>query len=397
MHEPTRDRQNQAVCIAVNNDRASIYMDHFVHVLVNCQFTAQFPLVATALLPILDANEHLRSIAVAIGALDASRRAQVGTHHPLHPSARVVAFTNYQRALARLQGELDSSQAPLRDDVLWTTFLLGLFELMSEPSGDRWARHMLYGTGKLLQFADMSCKPSPLKQMLFDAFQVLEANRAIMYGVDTFLSEHRWEVMRRTLFLSTRQGGDLPMDEMTSLMIYTASFSKRFFDQIDQIPESERHTHPSIKRLGLEGIGVQHMLERWYSQHDTTINARHASNESQLALLYYHTLLLFLSRNYTYYPCWSAKATPSLDPSAIVRHTKSISALIDALLRSSYVPGVMLLFSLRVVGSLADETDLRSRLLTQLDTIYWKGYVVAERVKVDLNELWALNNTHPVC
>ncbi|TWU78636.1 hypothetical protein ED733_005365 [Metarhizium rileyi] len=324
-------------------------------------FTAQFPLVATALLPILDANEHLRSIAVAIGALDASRRAQVGTHHPLHPSARVVAFTNYQRALARLQGELDSSQAPLRDDVLWTTFLLGLFELMSEPSGDRWARHMLYGTGKLLQFADMSCKPSPLKQMLFDAFQVLEANRAIMYGVDTFLSEHR------------------------------------FFDQIDQIPESERHTHPSIKRLGLEGIGVQHMLERWYSQHDTTINARHASNESQLALLYYHTLLLFLSRNYTYYPCWSAKATPSLDPSAIVRHTKSISALIDALLRSSNVPGVMLLFSLRVVGSLADETDLRSRLLTQLDTIYWKGYVVAERVKVDLNELWALNNTHPDC
>lgn len=76
----------------------------------------------------MDGNEHLRDIAIAIGALDANRRADIG-HNLHHPSPRVVAFTNYQRALTRLQDKLSLKDAPQRDDVLWTTFLLGLFEV----------------------------------------------------------------------------------------------------------------------------------------------------------------------------------------------------------------------------------------------------------------------------
>lgn len=87
---------------------------------------------------------------------------------------------------------------------------------------------MLYGTGRMLQLSNMSRGPSPLKQMLFDAFQVLEANRAIMYGVETFLSENRWTVVRKTLFLRAGQSAGLPMDDMITLMLYTASFSQRY-------------------------------------------------------------------------------------------------------------------------------------------------------------------------
>lgn len=58
------------------------------------------------------------------------------------------------------------------------------------------------------------------------------------------------------------------------------------------------------------------------------------------------------------------------------------------LLESSGIPGVMLLFPLRVVGSLLNQLDTRTRLVRQLDAIYWKGYVVADRVKIDLEDLW---------
>jgi hypothetical protein len=60
----------------------------------------------------------------------------------------------------------------------------------------------------------------------------------------------------------------------------------------------------------------------------------------------------------------------------------------EEMLTSSFVPGVMLLFPLRVVGSLLDEARARQRLERQLDSIYWKGYVVADRIKIDLKDLW---------
>lgn len=79
----------------------------------------------------------------------------------------------------------------------------------------------------MLQLVNMNDSPSLLKQMLFEAFQILEANRAIMYGVDTFLSDDQWIIVRRTQLLTTGRTGSLPMDEIITLMIYTASFSQQ--------------------------------------------------------------------------------------------------------------------------------------------------------------------------
>jgi hypothetical protein len=62
--------------------------------------------------------------------LDANRRAQIGTN-PRHALPHTVAFASYHRALTGLQDQLGLSEAPHRDDVLWTTFLLGLFEVIS--------------------------------------------------------------------------------------------------------------------------------------------------------------------------------------------------------------------------------------------------------------------------
>lgn len=63
---------------------------------------------------------------------------------------------------------------------------------MSENSGDGWANHMSYGISRILHAVKPVDDPSPLRMTLLDAFQTLEANRAIIYGDGSFLVQKCW-------------------------------------------------------------------------------------------------------------------------------------------------------------------------------------------------------------
>jgi hypothetical protein len=96
---------------------------------------------------------------------------------------------------------------------------------MAEPSGDGFAKHMLYGTSKVLQLAGPDAHQSMLQKRLLNAFRVLEANRAILYGDDTFLSESKWSFNNR---VRTKQVAAAdPMADIVELMIQTSRFSKQ--------------------------------------------------------------------------------------------------------------------------------------------------------------------------
>ncbi len=41
---------------------------------------------------------------------------------------------------------------------------------------------MLYGTGQLLMITDLEEEPPILKRILFEAFELVEANRAMIFG-----------------------------------------------------------------------------------------------------------------------------------------------------------------------------------------------------------------------
>jgi hypothetical protein len=51
---------------------------------------------------------------------------------------------------------------------------------------------LLGGLLTLLLLAGPAHSSTSLRQMLFDAFRILEANRAILLGDGTFLSQHIW-------------------------------------------------------------------------------------------------------------------------------------------------------------------------------------------------------------
>ena len=80
------------------------------------------------LVPALETSPFLRSAVVAVGALDSARRGACRSHSQ-PDSPRLIAFKSYSDAIHGLQAALHDQNIAERDDVLWGTFFLGVFEV----------------------------------------------------------------------------------------------------------------------------------------------------------------------------------------------------------------------------------------------------------------------------
>ena len=101
--------------------------------------------------------------------------------------------------------------------------MLIIIQLMTEISGDQWAKHMLYGTSRILQSPGAINGLGPLGERFFGTFRTLEANRAIIYGEDTFLSHEPW--LRHQEYLAATPTS--PLETIRDRVIQISSFSKR--------------------------------------------------------------------------------------------------------------------------------------------------------------------------
>lgn len=110
---------------------------------------------------------------------------------------------------------------------------------------------------------------------------------------------------------------------------------------------------------------------------------------SNLALLYYHALLIFLSGNYDYFSYWDNMSAPVLSPTEVSDHLVAILDLSADVLLHSKIPGVMLCFPLTVAGSRAQSINQKSKVLDLLERVFCKGFVVANRVRDGLLARWA--------
>ncbi|PNP38559.1 hypothetical protein TGAMA5MH_09640 [Trichoderma gamsii] len=325
----------------------------------------------------------LRDLGIAIGALDASRRAS--TRACLEPDwPQCVAYRSYSRSLQSLQLQLQTEDVGTGQDVAWTTFLLGVFELMAEPSGTGFAKHMLYGTSKVLQLAGPYAHQSTLQKRLLDAFRVLEANRAILYGDDTFLSESKWSFNNR---VTTKQAAvPDPMADIVELMIQTSRFSKQLFQIVEDTPTEKRSTSSAVKALAREGTALDHRITTW--NNDSLLESPITDPFTQVSFAYYYALQLFHCRNFTYYSCWETGTVPELSLLETNAYVAAIIDVCDKTIRASNIPGVILLFPLRMAGAHVG-FERRGKILKLLQQIYNSGFVVAETIKADLCDFWA--------
>lgn len=163
----------------------------------------------------------------------------------------------------------------------------------------------------------------------------------------------------------------------------------RFLDVAEGVSRLQVSEDPSIRALGEQGIEIQSMVYQW---HDEALTRMCSSEETdfhfQLSLTYYHALLLFLSRNFSYYRYWDPVTAPFLSQRDIDDHVTTILALAEKILDASTIPGVMLFFPLRLAGSYAKSIEQRRTIWKILDRIHWRGFIVSDRIQTDLQELW---------
>lgn len=93
---------------------------------------------------------------------------------------------------------------------------------MTQISGDQWAKHMLYGTSRLLQSSGTTRHVDELRKQFQGAFKWLEVNRAILYAEDTILSREEWRNHYGCLSSSSWD----PLDTVFELSVQISSFSK---------------------------------------------------------------------------------------------------------------------------------------------------------------------------
>lgn len=108
----------------------------------------------------------------------------------------------------------------------------------------------------------------------------------------------------------------------------------------------------------------------------------------QISFAYYYALQLFHCRNFTYYSCWEPGAVPELSLHEINAYVAAITDICEKVIQASNIPGVILLFPLRMAGAHA-EIGQRNKILTFLQQIYNSGFIVAEKIKIDLCDFWA--------
>lgn len=117
--------------IPSNEDPADRFIGYFLLFIQHNQFTANLQRIDTEILHLVRTSPVLYHSAIAIGALDASRRGSISVPKG-RESPQYVAFTSYRTSIRVLQASISEKDAAQRDDVLWGTFFLGLFEVGPE-------------------------------------------------------------------------------------------------------------------------------------------------------------------------------------------------------------------------------------------------------------------------
>ncbi|KAJ5559990.1 hypothetical protein N7513_002389 [Penicillium frequentans] len=258
------------------------------------------------------------------------------------------------------------------------------FLLMTKASGDGWAKHMVFGTSQILQSME-NTKRFPSWQKFIKAFRILEINRAILYGETTMLSQGGWRVSGDITRSDFNDGWD-SVGTVLTLMMKTSSFSHSLFSQVESLTGHLTCVDVTLDALAVQGIDIQKEIMKWPSQNASLTDISEAPH--RLAMANFHGLLLFHCRNFTYHSLWREKPIPSIHEYEIEKHVDAILEQSDRVLRSSGIPGVLLLFPLRMAGANVFEDSKKRRILKLLDRIYQTGFVVADVIRTDLEDIW---------
>ncbi|KAF9775664.1 hypothetical protein IL306_006215 [Fusarium sp. DS 682] len=139
-----------------------------------------------------------------------------------------LAVHNYSKSVLGLRQTLEKfDQDPsARHGILWTTHLLGLFELMTDATGEGWVQHLVHGTSKALIAAGPTACQSGLGQRFFTEVRIFEVCRSIIFNESTFLANPDWKYLTNEM-LARCQSSDQSLDELLDIIVSCSTLRVR--------------------------------------------------------------------------------------------------------------------------------------------------------------------------
>ncbi|KAK2608550.1 hypothetical protein QQS21_002896 [Conoideocrella luteorostrata] len=347
---------------------------------------------------------------------------------------RIVAYQHYSYSIDGLREAIDAShigtsRQPRKSQdeivsILWTTFFLGIFELMNDSTGHGWQQHIIHGTFMAMKASGPSSCRSMAGMAFFAQARIFEISRTILFNEPTFLTGPEWMALSRDLSIKGNpvetQNPWLPLDSLLDIMVMCSDLRVRaatFIQKQQNTPDAEA-TSEAIA-ISTNGYLLREALINWSSAYipdqlpinntrETpscdNLNNDHpgfgpqnshevaADMSKLLARIFYASISIYLSGVFDYelfYWQHLRLIVPTLDEILIEQHLNTILALTELGLNRTDLSPLLFLFPLRIAGARSCQQWQRDKISALVAHVN-KLFAVAAAIDNDLATVWKL-------
>ncbi|KAK4158157.1 hypothetical protein C8A00DRAFT_11007 [Chaetomidium leptoderma] len=355
-----------------------------------------------------DPETYLLDAMLSLGGMQALKLCEVSKSKKIHE----FALESYTRAIAGLRhalsGTVDDAQSRAR--ILWTTLLLGLFELMNDSTGDGWLQHLVHGTAQALIAGGPSTCISGSCRIFFTESKVFEVCRSVVFNQPSFLAEEKWMALSASLRPSLTSRSQRALDLLLDIVVRCSSLRVQAANLIESIRSSGlAGIAEHAQGVSLQGFALRDQLRGWAliyhtsnvfrdlgtpqdsSLADDRLSEPEPEPEPQLlAETFFSATSIYLSGVFDYeIGYWQSLhlPAPTLSEDEIQQHVTSILALSQRLIVETSISPLLLLYPLRVASARARQTSQKQQIMKLLG-IARSSFAVAGAFMADIEDLW---------
>ncbi|KAF4975554.1 hypothetical protein FZEAL_7669 [Fusarium zealandicum] len=342
---------------------------------------------------------YLRDAVLSLGAMQGTKLGSL-EGVSLAESCK-FAFYHYSKSVMGLRRALDqfAKHRNLRHSILWTTHLLGLFELMGDATGQGWLQHLVHGTSRALVATGPLAFQSGSGKRFFMEIKIFEVCRAIIFNETSFLANPDWRCLSSKLHDPAEDYESHRLDALLDIIVLCSTLRTRA-DKLIYLLEQDEFGDclGDARSIAIEGFCLREALTIWRETQGTPSQKLDSETGASLddafqwlAAVFFSASSIYLSGVFDYEMMhWQRMGilVPNLSEGDIQLHVSTILALSGLILETTNVSPLLVLFPLRIAGARSWETWQQECILIHLEKIEL-SFPVALAFKSELWELWA--------
>ncbi|KAK5999443.1 hypothetical protein QM012_005444 [Aureobasidium pullulans] len=383
------ERRRDMVCLKIPR-KPKIDHSNQILVLFLTKFVAENDFTGNPSTWFVDIQTHFatdKAVHHAIKALSALYACQKDSS--THAQDRRLALEFYQTAVLSVKQAVNAKNAKIEQPLLSSTFLLGLFELMYDPTGQGWIKHTMYGTSKILQHLGPEVFQSGLGLSFFNQMKMFEVSRSLIFSESSFLVEKSWLGLTHTF--NMQDSNTHPIEELLNLMVRCSDHCARaltYLESLDKYTISDSNIR-HLRKFALEGFKLRFALSTLESHLSSLPPHLLHDNRITIAKIYFSATSIFLSGVYDYRSLWlqTIEATPTLSQALIECHVTIILNMTEFAMQQTNLSKLLFLYPLRVACARVWREEQKDRLRGLFEVIR-RSFAVVDVFRSEVEELW---------